>query len=338
MGAEELNYSSDIDLMFLYSANGETAGPNRISNREFFKRAANQLTGLLSAYTAEGMCYRVDLRLRPDGSLGEVCIPLDGARQYYSERARDWELQMLIKARVAAGDPATGRALLEFVEPRIYATSTDFQTIEQLSLTRERLTEKLNARHAKQSKAGAIDIKLERGGIRDIEFLAQCLQRLYGGAEPWVQHRATLLALARLHDKGVLKEADYGKLAGAYQFLRHLEHRLQLDEDRQTHTLPDDKLVQEHIARRMPGGGTAASLLDELRAHFDNVTGILRTCGPRQRPRTGAIRLRLPIHGRAADRSTRSPVGCRLRGRADGAWLREHSNTSWPASRIIPSR
>jgi glutamate-ammonia-ligase adenylyltransferase len=274
MGAEELNYSSDIDLMFLYSANGETAGPNRITNREFFKRASNQLTGLLSAYTAEGLCYRVDLRLRPDGSLGEVCMALDGALHYYAERARDWELQMLIKARVAAGDGATGRALLEFVEPRIYATSTDFRAIEQLSLTRERLTEKLNARQAKKSKPGAIDVKLERGGIRDIEFLAQCLQRLYGGAEPWVQHRATLLALARLHDKGVLKDADYGRLAGAYQFLRHLEHRLQLEEDRQTHTLPDDPRAQEKIARRMPGGGTAESLLKELRTHFDNVIGL----------------------------------------------------------------
>ena len=201
-------------------------------------------------------------------------MALDGARHYYAERARDWELQMLIKARVAAGDAATGRALLEFVEPRIYATSTDFRAIEQLSLTRERLTEKLNARQAKKSKPGSIDVKLERGGIRDIEFLAQCLQRLYGAAEPWVQHRSTLLALARLHDKGVLKDADYGRLAGAYQFLRHLEHRLQLDEDRQTHTFPDDPQIQERIARRMPGGGSAESLLKELRSHFDNVIGL----------------------------------------------------------------
>ncbi len=274
MGAEELNYSSDIDLMFLYSANGETAGPNRITNREFFKRASNQLTGLLSAYSPEGMSYRVDLRLRPDGSLGEVCISLEGARRYYAERARDWELQMLIKARVAAGDVATGRALLEFVQPRIYATSTDFRTIEQLSQTRERLTERLNARQSRQSKQGAIDVKLERGGIRDIEFLAQCLQRLYGGAEPWVQHRATLLALARLHDKGVLTDADYGRLAAAYQFLRHLEHRLQLDEDRQTHTLHEDPEIQALVAQRMPGGGTAESLRRDLRMHFDNVIGL----------------------------------------------------------------
>jgi len=131
LGGEELNYSSDIDLMFLYSANGNTTGPASITNKEFFKRAANQLTGLLSAYTAEGVCYRVDLRLRPDGSIGEVCTSLDGSRTYYERRGRDWELQMLIKARVAAGHRSTGRELLEFVEPLIYKTSLDFSAIEE---------------------------------------------------------------------------------------------------------------------------------------------------------------------------------------------------------------
>jgi glutamate-ammonia-ligase adenylyltransferase len=268
MGGEELNYSSDIDLMFLYSDNGQTTGPLSITNKEFFKRASNQLTGLLSAYSAEGMCYRVDLRLRPDGSLGEVCISEEGARNYYEKRARDWELQMLIKARVAAGDPATGRALLDFVEPRIYSTSLDFSAIEELSATRERLNEKL-AMH--QAKRGGIDVKLERGGIRDIEFLVQCLQRLHGGADPWVRHGGTMLALARLQDKGFLTGAEYGRLASAYQFLRHLEHRLQFDEDRQTHRLPEEPAELELVARRMPGGLSAESLLRELHRHFAQV-------------------------------------------------------------------
>src|SRR3984893_11227813 len=129
LGGRELNYSSDIDLMFVYTANGETDGKHSISNKEFYKKVANQYTDLLSTYTAEGLCYRVDLRLRPDGSLGEVCISLDGAKQYYASRGRDWELQMLIKARVAAGDPATGRALLDFVEPLIYSTTLDFRAV-----------------------------------------------------------------------------------------------------------------------------------------------------------------------------------------------------------------
>src|SRR5713101_1000470 len=111
LGGRELNYSSDIDLMFVYTANGDTDGPDQISNKEFYKKVANQYTELLSTYTAEGMCYRVDLRLRPDGSLGEACISLDGAKKYYQARARDWELQMLIKARAAAGDWETGREL-----------------------------------------------------------------------------------------------------------------------------------------------------------------------------------------------------------------------------------
>src|ERR1700733_4636054 len=273
LGGEELNYSSDIDLMFVYSEAGHTDGVERITNKEFFKRAANQLTALLSTYTAEGMCYRVDLRLRPDGSLGEVCISLDAAHRYYAERARDWELQMLIKARVAAGHRPTGRALLDFVEPRIYATTLDFSAVEQLSLTRERLNEKLAARQAKWGLAtrirtrSSIDVKLERGGIRDIEFLVQCLQRLYGGAEPWVRHGGTMLALARLQDKDLLSGSEYGRLAAAYQFLRHLEHRLQIEDDLQMHTLPSNPAALELLARRMPGGESAAWLMRELHGH-----------------------------------------------------------------------
>ena len=283
MGGEELNYSSDIDLMFLYSDNGQTNGPLTVTNKEFFKRASNQLTGLLSAYSAEGLCYRVDLRLRPDGSLGEVCISAEGARSYYENRARDWELQMLIKARVAAGDPATGRALLDFVQPRIYSTTLDFSAIEELSATRERLNEKL-AMH--QLKRRGIDVKLERGGIRDIEFLVQCLQRLHGGADPWVRHGGTMLALARLQDKGFLTGAEYGRLASAYQFLRHLEHRLQFDEDRQTHRLPEDPAELELVARRMPGGLSAESLLRELHRHFAQVLEMYDRIVKHSRPST----------------------------------------------------
>jgi [glutamine synthetase] adenylyltransferase / [glutamine synthetase]-adenylyl-L-tyrosine phosphorylase len=300
LGGVELNYSSDIDLMFLYSANGETSGPERITNKEFFKRAANQLTAILSTYTTEGLCYRVDLRLRPDGRLGEVCISLEGARQYYANRARDWELQMMIKARAAAGDRALGRALLDFVEPRTYASTLDFSAVEALSATRERINEKLAAKRPAGRGRGAIeielgiDVKLERGGIRDIEFVVQCLQRLHGGAEPWVRHGGTLLALARLHDKGFLSDAEYGQLASAYQFLRHVEHRLQFADDLQTHTLPRDRDQLELLARRMPDvpisrgpisqgpiskgpiskGKATDWLLAEIRRHFEQVIEI----------------------------------------------------------------
>ncbi len=280
LGGQELNYSSDIDLMFLYSANGATLGTRSgagiISNSEFFKRAANQLTALLSTYTVQGLCYRVDLRLRPDGSLGEVCISLEGARTYYEKRGRDWELQMLIKARVAAGHRPTGRALLDSVEALIYSSTLDFSAVEQLSATRERINEKLASRAARRRarQRGPVDVKLEPGGIRDIEFLVQCLQRLRGGADVWVRQGGTLLALSRLQDKDFLSGAEYGQLASAYQFLRHLEHRLQLDEDLQTHTLPREPDALELLARRMPGGDSAEWLQRELASHFAQVREI----------------------------------------------------------------
>ena len=273
LGGRELNYSSDIDLMFVYSNNGETTGTERISNKEFFKKLCNQLTELLSGYTTYGFCYRVDLRLRPEGSLGEVCISLDGARNYYTKRARDWELQMLIKARAAAGDRSLGRQLLDFVEPMTYATSLDFSAIEAVSVARERISEKLARK--RPSKPG-LDIKLAPGGIRDIEFLVQCLQRLHGGREPWLRHGGTQLALFRLRAKGLLSDVEYSRLASAYQFLRNLEHRLQFADDLQTHTLPDDPRDTELIARRMPAAQagdepTAVALRETLNRHLANV-------------------------------------------------------------------
>ncbi|MFN7932279.1 MAG: glutamine-synthetase adenylyltransferase [Bryobacteraceae bacterium] len=286
LGGQELNYSSDIDLMFLYSANGDTAGERSISNKEFYKKAAVQYTELLSTYTAAGMCYRVDLRLRPEGKLGELCISTEGAKNYYRKRARDWELQMLIKARVAAGDRAPGRELLEFVEPLIYSSTLDFSAVEAVSQTRERIQEKLQ-----QRKPGIreIDIKLARGGIRDIEFLVQCLQRLHGGREPWVRHGGTLHALFRLRDKNLLSDVEYSRLCSAYEFLRHLEHRLQFEEDRQTHTLPQGRDALEVLARRMPvqelgSQPTAARLMSRLNEYFDDVREIYERVIHAQQP------------------------------------------------------
>jgi [glutamine synthetase] adenylyltransferase / [glutamine synthetase]-adenylyl-L-tyrosine phosphorylase len=288
LGGCELNYSSDIDLMFVYSDNGATEGPVQISNKEFYKKLANQLTELLSTYTPEGICYRVDLRLRPEGRYGEVCISLEGAKQYYSSRARDWELQMLIKARVVAGEPGPGRELLDFVEPRIYSTSTDFSSIEVVSEARERISEKQASRRGGQGPSG-FDIKLTRGGIRDIEFLVQCLQRLHGGRDPWVRHGGTMLALSRLHDKQLLSESEYARLVDAYQFLRELEHRLQFLDDRQTHSLPSDPLELDLLARRMPAAelrpdASAEVLRAKLNDLLEEVTEIYERVIHAQKP------------------------------------------------------
>ncbi len=269
LGGRELNYSSDIDLMFLYSGE-DAAVDGKLTHKEFFKKIANTLTQLLSTYTSDGLCYRVDLRLRPDGRYGEVCHSVEGAKQYYANRARDWELQMLIKARVAAGDPEPGRELLDFVEPLTYSTTLDFQAIESVSEARQRIHEKL-----KRSRRTGLNIKLAHGGIRDIEFLVQCLQRLHGGRDSWVRHGGTMLALFRLRDKDFLSDREYARLVSAYQFLRQLEHRLQFLEDRQTHVLPVDEEQLTVLARRMPAASvqnaTAGSLDRELDEHLGAV-------------------------------------------------------------------
>jgi glutamate-ammonia-ligase adenylyltransferase len=267
LGGGELNYSSDIDLMFVYSA-PESDEHHKLTHKELFKKVSNQLTELLSTYTRDGMCYRVDLRLRPDGRHGEVCMTLEGAKQYYRTRGRDWELQMLIKARVAAGDPGPGRELLEFVEPLIYSTTLDFPAVESVSESRERIHEKLREK-LKRSRREGFDIKLASGGIRDIEFLVQCLQRLHGGREPWVRHGGTMMALFRLRDKGFLSDKEYSRLAAAYEFLRNVEHRLQFYEDRQTHTLPTDPEQLQLLSRRLPIA--ANSLERELEDHLGSV-------------------------------------------------------------------
>ncbi len=296
LGGRELNYSSDIDLMFVHSGGGPTA-------KEFFNLAASRMTELLSTYSPEGLCYRVDLRLRPDGKLGEICQSLESARQYYATRGRDWELQMLIKARVAAGDSAPGADLLAFAQPLIYRTTTDFRTVEAVSETRARIHEKQarakriraeneRLRQARPATDPTLDVKLAKGGIRDIEFLVQCLQRLHGGREPWVRHGGTLLALSRLRDKDLLSPKEYSRLVNAYQFLRHLEHRLQFDEDRQTHSLPADKEDLDLLARKMPPGlpglPAAGTLQRELDHHFTNVQDLYERVIHSHRPETFA--------------------------------------------------
>lgn len=275
LGGRELNYSSDIDLMFVCRGDADT--------REFLKKMANEYVRLLSTHTAAGLCYRVDLRLRPEGNFGEVVISLDAAKEYYSKRARAWELQMLIKARTCAGDASIGRELLDFVEPLIYATTDDFSTIESMSETRERIGEKLARRRRKEH---GIDVKLARGGIRDVEFLVQCLQRLHGAREVRVRHGSTLLALKRLYDGDLLSSTEYWRLTGAYDYFRRVEHLLQLEDDRQTHSLPLKTAELERVARRMTSreDGAATQLLSDLNVHMENVQAIYERIVHAQRP------------------------------------------------------
>ncbi len=314
LGGQELNYSSDIDLMFVYERQGETSGgpQGAISNAEYFVRLAQAGLKLITEVTPEGAVFRVDLRLRPEGKEGDLATSLPATLEYYRTRAREWERQMLIKARCSAGDAETGRRFLRQVQPLIYRSEFNLAAVEAVLNARQEIARDLQRR---ADHAAEWNVKLSPGGIRDIEFLAQCLQRLYGGADPWLRSSATLVALQRLHDKGLLTGRDFFRLSNAYQFLRRVEHRLQLRDGLQRHTLPEAPDALERLARRCgiepaaaEGRTAAEQLLHRLSQHFAEVREIydrilaLRTPAPRPAeeavesdPGSGALLRRLRV-------------------------------------------
>ena len=278
LGGNELNYSSDIDLLFLYSHDGETAGGSEpdslISNKEYFVRLAHAITRTITQVTPQGSLFRVDLRLRPEGDQGDLAISLRSSLEYYEHRARDWELQMLIKARHSAGDARLTREFLRGVDSYVYGSLADFAAVESVLWAREKIAQKL-----RESRENVIDVKLRQGGIRDIEFLTQCLQRLHGGQDPWVRSGGTLFALRKLNDKGYLSDRDYAALTSAYEFLRRVEHRIQLEMGQQTHRLPADREAADRLARRVgvepaPAGAAGQKLFRQVQDCFALVTEI----------------------------------------------------------------
>jgi len=245
-GGAELNYSSDIDLCFVYEAEGETEGPEVVSSRTYFARLAEQLVGALTAMTEEGTVYRVDLRLRPEGASGPLALPLAAYRAYHATRGALWERQALIKARVAAGDERAGQAFLDLAREIVYRAGQEREALGEIRAMRNRIDRRLRARGQQERH-----VKLGVGGIRDIEFHIQALQLLYGGQDPWLRERNSLRALHRLAERGYLSWEESGRLAHAYVFLRTIEHRLQILHALQTHTLPADPDEVAKLARRL---------------------------------------------------------------------------------------
>ena len=266
LGGNELNYSSDIDLLFLYDGGDEPEGAE-ISNREYFIRLAQQTTELLARHTREGPVFRIDLRLRPQGSEGLPAVSLPHAIHYYSQVAHDWELQAMIKARHSAGDIGLAREFTRALQPYVYRPELNFAAIKTALDARERIGSHRRKNLLKQVAQGGTDVKIDRGGIRDIEFLVQCLQRVYGGSEAWLRSRGTLFALQKLHDKEHISGKDFQNLTNAYEFLRNLEHRLQLQQGQQTHRLPQSRDETQALARSLTREGTAAPTAEEFLAH-----------------------------------------------------------------------
>ncbi len=247
-GGEELNYSSDIDLMFVYEEEGATRGKRTsgIGNDEFFAKVVGEVVRLLSAHTDRGLAYRIDLRLRPEGHRGPLARSLASTLSYYDTLGRTWERQALIKVRPAAGDLALGQRFLQAVEPFVYRKYLTFAEINEIKALKRRIEQK-----AGRAGVGATEVKTGRGGIRDIEFTIQFLQLLNGGDLPAVRQRNTLLALQALERAGCLTDQEYRVLDDSYRFLRKTEHRLQLLFDLQTHRLPDDAEELRKLALRM---------------------------------------------------------------------------------------
>ncbi len=277
LGGNELNYSSDVDLLYLYDGADESP-PTGLSHREYFIRLAQQTTELLARHNREGQAFRIDLRLRPQGSQEELAVAMSHAVDYYRNVAQDWELQALIKARHAAGDVSLSREFLDAVRPQVYRPELNLPAIKTALQMREKIERRRRQRPPIPAALRGIDVKLDRGGIRDIEFLVQCLQRVYGGSEPWLRSRGTLFALQKLHDKEHITGRDYHRLTGAYVFLRNVEHRLQVRRGQQTHRVPNTRGELEALARSLSSSDArplaADSLLEELRSRMAGVAEI----------------------------------------------------------------
>jgi [glutamine synthetase] adenylyltransferase / [glutamine synthetase]-adenylyl-L-tyrosine phosphorylase len=279
LGGQELNFSSDIDLMFLYTCDGETSNggaheghpTQRITNHEFYVRLARLLLKAIHDITADGNVYRVDLRLRPDGRGGPIVNSLAHLEVYYESWGKTWERQMLLKARTVAGSEPLGREFLQTMRPFIFRKYLDATALQEIKQIKEQIDRSLE-----QQRGRGIDIKLGRGGIREIEFVAQCFQLVFGGQDRWLQERHNLRALHRISERGYLTYEEYSNLAKAYIFFRELEHRIQMAHGRQTHELPTDVDELATLARKMGLRGydaevLASVLMQQYREHTSKV-------------------------------------------------------------------
>jgi len=250
LGAEELNLSSDIDLIFAYPQSGETAGGKRsIDNQEFFTKLGQRLIKALDTITLDGFVFRVDMRLRPYGSSGALVYSFNALEQYYQTQGRDWERYALIKARVVAGNSSAGRRLFQLLRPFVFRRYLDYSAIEALRDMKRLIEQEVRRRELQDN------IKLGAGGIREVEFIAQAFQLIHGGRNLALQQRALLDVLDVLKKQGYLPPEAVRELKDGYRFLRYVEHGLQAISDQQTHALPDDDTNRARLACLMGFAG-----------------------------------------------------------------------------------
>jgi glutamate-ammonia-ligase adenylyltransferase len=270
LGSKELNYSSDIDLLFMYSADGMTAATGTkaaISNREFSIKLAERVIKLAGEQTGEGSAYRVDLRLRPHGRIGPLAMSVADTARYYLTEARGWERQVMIRSRASAGDAELFRDFFSKIEEHVFSADESVQgSLENVRRSKEQINKGLRDEHG-------FNIKLGRGGIREIEFVAQALQLAYGGDDRWLRASHTLISLARLGDRGLITSTELTQLFDAYDFLRRVEHILQMEHGLQTHVLSDDPAKRKMVAAKM-SAGSPRKFENALALHTRNVSRV----------------------------------------------------------------
>lgn len=266
LGGGELNFSSDVDLVYAYPQGGESDGARPLAAEEYFARLGQRLARLLDETTADGFCHRVDLRLRPFGSAGRLALSFAAMDVYFQQEGRDWERYAWIKARPVAGDIAAGMAWLQELRPFVYRRYLDFTALDSLRDMKAAIVADVARREQDE------DIKRGRGGIREIEFLVQSLQLIRGGRDAALRQPRLLPALDALARAGQVAPGDAAALASAYRFLRHLENRLQMLRDAQTHVLPRDEDDRARLAAGL-GFPAWAALHAHLEAVRERVSG-----------------------------------------------------------------
>ncbi len=269
-GGFELNYSSDFDVIYVYGSRyGETQGGiyGSLQNHDFFTLLAQEVTNLLSESTEEGICFRVDTRLRPNGSMGPLVNDIEALENYYTAVARPWERIALLKARPSVGDlSGTGVEFVKLANAFVYRKYVDLSLIEEVLRVKEMIKAKV------QKKGGKIDLKLGKGGIREVEFIVQAFQVIYGGKFPQIRSKNTVVALRKLLNWGFLSKEEYEELLESYLFLRKAEHMLQVTHFRQTQTFHPESEEAEELAKKL-GFKTKGEFLLKLKEVMEKVNG-----------------------------------------------------------------
>lgn len=284
LGGRELNFSSDIDIIYFYESDkGETSGVETgsgsrkgvVSLHAFFNKLGEMISKALSQVTEDGFVFRVDVGLRPEGKSGDMAVSLRSAEIYYESWGQSWERTAMLKARPVAGSLALGEQLLKTLQPFIYRKYLDYNLIEDM----KQMKQKIDASLAR-SREGETNLKLGRGGIREIEFFIQALQLVYAGKNPKLRERNSLKALDTLLAANLLVEDDHRQLRDAYRFLRSVEHRIQVVQERQTHNLPAKEEEMLALSRRSGylranGLERFCEVMEEHRGHVSFIYGTL---------------------------------------------------------------